>query len=95
VHESRPQPRQQLALPEHDRGLVPQAPRAVPSALQRRRVCQEPREEARAPREEQRAGEDRDAQRGGGGRRRYRAALALRIASLIAGTTSCRSPITA
>jgi hypothetical protein len=93
VHETRHETLEQLALTEDDRRLVARAPREVAAAFGGRGDTQQPREEQRPP------GEQRAAQRDRGGEgdrgERYRASLALRIAALIAGTTACRSPITA
>ena len=45
VHEPGAQPREQLALAEHDRRLVARAPAGVAAPLDRRRCSQQPREE--------------------------------------------------
>ena len=86
---------EQLALAEHDRRLVAHAARDVAAALdRRRRRASSAQQEARAAREQRRADRDR------GGEREPRRSqtlwpLAFLISARIAGTTSCRSPITA
>jgi hypothetical protein len=54
----------------------------------------EPDEERDAPGEQRAADGDRGGERDGGGNRGY-VPLAFLISAEIAGTTSCRSPITA
>jgi len=93
VHQPRHEPLEQLSLAQHDRRLVARASREVAAALERRGEAQQPREEQRAPSKQRRGQRDRDGEGGRG--ERYRASLAFLIAALIAGTTSCRSPITA
>ena len=93
MNEPREEPLEKLALAENDRGLVSRAASHVPAPRDGRRQREQAREEQHTPGEQPRAQRDRGRQqRGGEG---YRDSLAWRIAALIAGTTSCRSPITA
>jgi hypothetical protein len=94
VHEAWAEPLEQLALAEHDLGLVAHAARDVGKALDRLAELNEIDEQLRA------AGEQRA---GDGERRRQRkrsdddvyAGRALLSSAVIAGTISVRSPITA
>ena len=97
VHEAGAEPLQELALPEHDRRLVPDPHREVRHAADRLARADEPREEEGAPGEERARDRDRDDERdrGGDARRRAQPAFAFLSSAEIAGTTSCRSPITA
>ena len=94
VHDARHQPLEQLPLAEHDHRLVPHPAGDIVAAVERLGGAHEPREEERAAREEP----SRDGERGGerqrarGGRYVPRTFLS---SAVIAGTISCRSPITA
>ncbi len=92
MHQPGPEPLEQLALPERDHDLVshprPQLARAVGRASR----PDEPDEHQRPPREEPSAGRQ-DTEQDEEGDRVY-PPLAFSAAT-IAGTTSCRSPITA
>ena len=88
-----PEPLEQLALPEDDGGLAPNAPRDVTRPINPRRGLQQPNEEPRPDEEQRSADRDRGGQRQRGDRRGY-VPLAFLISAEIAGTTSCRSPIT-
>ena len=94
VHHTRQQALQQLLLAEHDRRLVLEALRNVVEALGRLPRAHEAREKARATCE-QRAGDgERRCEGERAGQRRYVGRAFLSSAE-IAGTISCRSPITA
>ena len=85
---------EELSLAEDDGRLGLRAPPEIARAVGRLPETDDPVEEVRPPREERR----RDRERGEERDRRERRAhpdRAARIAALIAGTTSCRSPITA
>jgi hypothetical protein len=91
VHEARPEPLEQLALPEHDLGLVARASRHVAGAVDRRAEAQQVDEQL-GPAREQVAAD--------GQRRRQREcsdqdARDFLSSAVIAGTISVRSPITA
>src|SRR4051812_42580316 len=93
VHHSRAEPLQDLLLPDRDHGLLADALGDVVEALGRPAQAHDPHEHARTPGEEARTygqrGEQRDQPDGA-----Y-PAPAFRSAAVIAGITSCRSPITA
>ncbi len=94
VHQPRHDALQQRALAEHVDRFVADARRRVAGAVRRARGADEPREEQRAP-AEQRARHDeqrRESDRAGGDAYVPRAFLS---SALMAGTISCRSPITA
>ena len=94
MHQPGHEPLQQLALAEHEHGLVADARGDVVGALDRLAHPDQPDEQERAAREQ--AARDRE---GGGERDRAGGdrywALAFRSSAEIAGTISCRSPITA
>jgi hypothetical protein len=94
VHQARDQALQELLLAEDDHGLVADTGRDRVAAVDRLPGEDEPREEERAAREEA-AG---DGEQGGeperAGEDGY-APFAFRSSAVIAGTISCRSPITA
>jgi hypothetical protein len=94
VHGTGQQPLEQLLLPEDDHRLVADASRDVVSSIERLRRANEPREEERAPTEERtRDGEERrESDRAGECRYDPRT---FRSSAEIAGTISCRFPITA
>ena len=97
VHETGDEPLQQLALTEHDRRLVADAGGEVRAAVDRLAREDEPREEECAPGEEPAGDRDRGGERDRGGDARLRAQplLTLLSSAEMAGTTSCRSPMTA
>jgi hypothetical protein len=93
MHRAGHQALEQLPLPENDHGFVANAPRNVVVALDRLRRTDETDEQERAPREER----SRD---GEGRRERERPrqgcySRAFLSSAEIAGTISCRFPITA
>ena len=94
VHDPRHEPLQELALAEDDDGFVLDPLRQLVEALERRAHADEAPEEERAPCEDrQRDGRDRrEGERGQGGGYWPRTFLS---SAEIAGTTSCRSPMTA
>jgi hypothetical protein len=94
VHQPGHEPLQELPLAEHDHGLVADPAGEVVAPLDGLAGADEPRQEERAPRE-QAAGEGeqgREPDRAGGDG--YVPPAFLSSAE-IAGTISCRSPITA
>ena len=91
---ARHEPLEQLALAEHDRRLVLHAPRDVVGAVERPRRADEPHEEERAARE-QPAGDGEQRREGDGAGRGCYDPLTFLSSAVIAGTISCRSPITA
>ena len=88
------EPLEQLPLAEHDRRLVLDAPRDVVGAVERPRRTDEPHEEERAPRE-QPAGDGEQRRKGDGAGDGGYEPLTFLSSAVIAGTISCRSPITA
>ena len=89
------EPLQQLPLAEHDHGLVAHAPRHVARALDRLARADEPPEEERAAGEEP-AGDGEQRREAERARRPgVYAPRAFLSSAEIAGTISCRSPITA
>ena len=94
VHQARAEPLEQLALAEHDLGLVADAPRQVVEAVDRLAEPDEVDEQLRAAREEEAADGERRRERERSGQRRLWRARLLSSA-VIAGTISVRSPITA
>ena len=97
VHEARAEPLEELALSEDDRRLVADPNRELRHAACRLPEPEQPTEEEDAPNEQPARDRDRDDERdrGGDARRGAQAALRLLSSAEIAGTTSCRSPITA
>ena len=94
MHHARHEPLEQLALAEHDRRLVLDAAGQVVGAVERPRGAHEPHEEERAPRE-QPAGDGEQRREGDGAGRGGYAPSTFLSSAVIAGTISCRSPITA
>ncbi len=90
VHEARHESLQQLALAEHDFDLVLHPPRHVRGPIVRLALKNESRQEPRPPREEPAAHDDEHGERD-----RAYVPRTFRSSALIAGTISCRSPITA
>jgi len=94
VERTRDDALEQLALPEDDLGLRPQATRDVVEALDRLAEVNEPPEQPRTPREER----PRDGKERGKSERarenRY-VPLTFLISAEMAGRISCRSPMTA
>ena len=91
MHQPRDETLKQLALAEDDLGLVAHPRRQRAGPVGRARGEDEPREEEGAAREG--AAEEGDDQREADGAGSY--PRPFRSSALIAGTTSCRSPITA
>ena len=94
MHDSRHEPLEELALAEDDDRLVLGALREVVEARERRAHANEAPEEERAPREE-RQRDGRDRREGERGQRAGYCPRAFLSSAEIAGTTSCRSPMTA
>jgi hypothetical protein len=93
VHQARPEALEQLALPEHDHGLVAGALREVPGAVGGLAGAYEVDQELRTAGEEKARDRERRGEGDGSDRDVYwRAFLS---SSVIAGTISVRSPITA
>ncbi len=90
VHQPGHEPLEQLALAEHDRRLVAHPARQVVGAVERACGANQAREEQRAPAEEH-AGDDEQCRKRDGA---Y-VERAFLSSAVIAGTISCRSPITA
>ena len=90
VRQARDEALEQLALTEDELDLVARAPRRLRGPVVRRRAHHLPREEQGSPREDPATGEDED-----GEGNRARQARTFFSSALIAGTISCRSPITA
>jgi hypothetical protein len=94
VHQARHEPLEQLALPQHDLGLVADTPGRVPRAIHRLAEPDEVDEQLGAAREQ-------PAADGEGGRQRDRSGEHVYVerpflsSAVIAGTISVRSPITA
>ena len=93
MHQPGAQALQELALPERDHRLVPQPRRHLARAVAR--LCR-----PHQPHEQQRALGEEAARNGGHTDQRDQGdgvypPLAFAIAAVIAGTTSCRSPMTA
>ena len=95
MHRAGQQPLEQLALSEHDHRFVADATRNVVVALDRLRRANETDEQQRAPREERPRDGERRRERERAGKRRCYASRAFLSSAEIAGTISCRSPITA
>jgi hypothetical protein len=94
VHEARAEPLQELALAEHDLGLVADAPRQVVEALRGLAEPDEVDEQLRAAREQRAADREGGGERQRSGRDVY-GERAFLSSAVIAGTISVRSPITA
>jgi len=94
VHGAGQEPLEELALAEDDQRLVAHTERQVVEPLDRLRRAHEPYEERRAPREERARDRERRRERNRAGEYRY-APRAFLSSAVIAGTTSCRFPITA
>jgi hypothetical protein len=94
VHQARAEPLEQLALPEHDLGLVARPARQVAGAVDRLAETDQSDEQLRAAGEEPPADGERRCQRQRSGDDVYGARVLLSSA-VIAGTISVRSPITA
>jgi hypothetical protein len=94
VHQAGAEPLEQLALPEHDLGLVAGAARQVAGAVDRLAEPDEVDEQLRAAREDAAADGERrrEPQRS---RQDVYGARVLLSSAVIAGTISVRSPITA
>jgi len=93
VHQPRYEPLEELALPEHDRHLVARAQPRIAPALDGLRSVHEPNQLPDPASAQRAADPDRGRKRDCGGDRGY-TPLAFLISAEIAGTTSCRSPIT-
>jgi len=93
VHQPRDEPLEQLPLAEHEHRLVAHALRHVAGAADRPPLPDEPHEEARAAREQPAA--DRHERSEPQRARQDRYPRAFLSSALIAGTISCRLPITA
>jgi hypothetical protein len=94
MHRARKQALEELALAEHDRRLVPDAPRHVVRPVERPAGAHEPQQERRALSEQPSGdGEERRERDGAGGSRYW--GFAFLSSAVIAGTISWRSPITA
>ncbi len=91
VHEARPQPLEELALPDHNHGLGLGAPGQVVESRDRLAHADEPVYEQRAARKQH----DRDGQHDAESRCGDRVHFSLRISAEMAGTISFRSPTTA
>jgi hypothetical protein len=94
MHHAGDQSLEQLALSEHDRRLVPDAARDVVGAVERSRRPDEAHEEERAA-GEQPAGDGEQRREGDRAGRSSYEPRTFRSSAVIAGTISCRSPITA
>jgi hypothetical protein len=95
VHQAWDEALEQLALPEDDHGLVADAARGVVVAAIGRMAGQdELRQEERAAREEAACDGDQGREPERAGDDRY-ALFAFLSSAVIAGTISCRSPMTA
>jgi hypothetical protein len=94
VDEPRHEPLEQLALPEHDHGLVSDALRHVVEALDRLAKADERDEQLGAAGEEDAADGEQRGERDSAERDVYEDCAFLSSA-VIAGTISVRSPITA
>ena len=94
MHQSGTQALQKLSLTEHDRHLVARLAGHPVGAIDRMGLAEETHQNRHAPDEQHAADGDRSGERDCGGSRDY-VPLAFLISAEIAGTTSCRSPITA
>ena len=93
MHQPRHEPLQELALAERDHRLVAQPGRHLARAVARLRGPDKPHEQERPAGEEHASHRHHGRQRHQG--ERVYPPLAFAIAAVMAGTTSCRSPITA
>ncbi len=94
MHQPGAEPLEQLALAEHDLGLVARAARHVAGAVDRLAEPDQADQEQRAAGEEAAADDERRRERQRSGHDIYGARVLLSSA-VIAGTISVRSPITA
>jgi hypothetical protein len=94
VHQARAESLEQLALAEHDLGLVARAARQVAGAVDGAAQAEQAGQQLRAAREQGPADGQRRSERQRSGRDVYGARVLLSSA-VIAGTISVRSPITA
>ena len=94
VHQPRHEALEQLALPEHDRRLVLHPPPGVERPIDRLSAAYQAAQKQRAPHEQRATDGNRGRERNGGDDGDY-VPLVFRISAEIAGTISCRSPITA
>jgi hypothetical protein len=94
VHQPRAEPLEQLALAQHDLGLVARAAREVAGAVDRLAEADEADQQRRAAREEDPADGQRRRERQRSGDDVYGERVLLSSA-VMAGTISLRSPITA
>jgi hypothetical protein len=94
VHHTGQKALEQLALAEHDRRLVLDAAGNVVGAVERPRRANQLQEEQGAARE-QPAGDREQQREGDGACRGGYEPLTFLSSAVIAGTISCRSPITA
>ena len=97
VHDAWPEPLEELPLSENDDRLVAHAGRNVRQPVGGLPRADEPVEEEGTAREQPARDPHRrdERERGGDARRRAQEPPAFRSSAEIAGTTSCRSPITA
>jgi hypothetical protein len=93
MHRARYQPLEQLPLSEHDHGFVANATWNVVVAFDRLPRANETDEQERASREERARDGERRRERNRAGERCY--SRAFLSSAEIAGTISCRFPITA
>ena len=94
MHQPRHELLQQLALAEDEHGLLADARADVVEALDRLAHPNQPDEQQRTAREQPARDREGGGERDRAGGDRYWA-LAFRSSAEIAGTISCRSPITA
>jgi hypothetical protein len=94
VNCAREQSLEELALAKDDQRLIAHTQGQVVEPLDRLRRTHEPHEEQRAPGKERSGDSERRRERNGAGECRY-APRAFLSSAVIAGTTSCRFPITA
>ena len=93
MHQPGHEPLQQLALTQRDDRLVAEAGGHLARAVARRRHPHQPEEQQGAAGEEPARDGQHDQERGEGDR--VYPPLAFSISAVMAGSTSCRSPITA
>ena len=94
MDQARDEPLEQLALAQHDLGLVAGALRQVAGAVGRLAHPNEAHEQPRPAREQEAAHGEREGEGERSDQHRYDE-RALRSSAVIAGTISVRSPITA
>ena len=94
MHEAGDEPLKELPLAEHHRGLRLRPAPELAGPVGRPPEADDPVEEVRAPREQAPGDREHGDEDDRGGERAH-PERAARIAAPIAGTTSCRSPITA